>query len=1409
MDSVPVYSGVYPLSVLVLGLECSTDDDCQGAGSSCSSSTADGAVDTWRASIGAACAASSRCGARTALYISRKKGDGVLDALATTGDGDGDEACALGSGSADPTPQFSPQHLNDTLLLDSGCGPASALNGVQRGGWVMTSSHLGVSGPLSWDEVLPLCEATELKIALLVQEHTHLLMMPPNALRAVHLVICTQHVADALCAAEQVDNVGCFGLRDVLVHLGASSGVKWYSGSLPPRVFQPPRLASAVVHEDTSGVLLGCTVALLDQGAELGSAITVSAVAAAISGTAEGSTRHVPELREVLIALRRNLRGGSEAVSVAQRAHLLRSAASWWHFLVQHQLIDLCSAFSIHEEMYTRLAPYVLFGKLQLESVPETLSLCYGVRVCNQDVTDIIDSWGTSSEVASPALSVNTVQEAIVAALQREPAVVDMTAPGPQRARGILSVADVMEAMRLLGLCRVSYGSSGHVSWWTCPPCTGPGGVLDVTCTHAPPQPCDLGQTIEPAVEEERLLVLQDVAADPSQWRVPVDYDKISLQLRVMSVGDCTRKVRQHALAQTLSGPAWSELERVSSHFENRDKSNAIKPLALILVSVLDMSGLLRKLPEFVSVTSYAVEYCSGSELLSPRSLFRESESRTLSPPTSFIGLPVSVIEEVFYTLVHVTSVGILVPNATEGEVVSFSSLRSPPVGLQRILFILELWGICLERTPISGYVVFREEMVCMLRKHVWGARCASEAAARNANQLTLLAQWRALGADSILISTLYAQERVALESLGAVVLSRVRQEILATKTVSSALHVLGQAMKDTDALDADQTQGAKCMWQIHLVPLWRRQSWTPLHVLLSLVRVHSVVIDSAGFLNSVKKPLRSHGSIASGDRLYWQKHAVEACADFVCLTRHDDIWLAQDGFALGQLKHLYALHPEVGAGCGVPFIRIFHLLYFQTATIVFFEPVAGGTSDLGSDVNLCDESRLWKSQFYGDALYEHVMKSLGARLKALRGKADPNGKRKKGKRPKEMRSSQECRAEWDSAQVTTPSEPSEEELALLLDVSALSSPLLALSCLIENAAQLHSYEQDEVDGTKRKGHGGGTGTRVVLLRRNLMGQAIRLAVVQYEPRMDCEANLHLLLDGFALRGVPHEVSREFLGFSTAVPIFQNPFVTLQRLHQNKAVWASTPPERQPVVDIAAALDCTVVTSVDDTFRLISHFMRQPFVSVDSEFTEWGRVGECLRERHLGSGVLSQFGLCLLQIGDPMGNSFVFDALLSDMSGECTRLAVYFLCCSPQVVKVLHAASADLAIIADITGTTPVPFADSQLLHRVLMPTEKSIGFKRLVHECVGSDIISKQEQRSHWHRRPLRPSQVRYALCDVLYLGPVFIRCLSKLVAPDGIAPRLARAHEWHSGLALSNVQRCADRERRGAWKALQTADE
>ena len=102
------------------------------------------------------------------------------------------------------------------------------------------------------------------------------------------------------------------------------------------------------------------------------------------------------------------------------------------------------------------------------------------------------------------------------------------------------------------------------------------------------------------------------------------------------------------------------------------------------------------------------------------------------------------------------------------------------------------------------------------------------------------------------------------------------------------------------------------------------------------------------------------------------------------------------------------------------------------------------------------------------------------------------------------------------------------------------------------------------------------------------------------------------------------------------------------------------------------------------------------------------------------------------------------------------------------IVKILHDARQDLALVKRYTGASPKNVFDTQLAS-AFAGFPSGIGLQKLLFEAL--DIgLAKTETCTDWTRRPLSEAQIRYALDDVRHLAALREELLRRA---DGLGTR------------------------------------
>ena len=105
----------------------------------------------------------------------------------------------------------------------------------------------------------------------------------------------------------------------------------------------------------------------------------------------------------------------------------------------------------------------------------------------------------------------------------------------------------------------------------------------------------------------------------------------------------------------------------------------------------------------------------------------------------------------------------------------------------------------------------------------------------------------------------------------------------------------------------------------------------------------------------------------------------------------------------------------------------------------------------------------------------------------------------------------------------------------------------------------------------------------------------------------------------------------------------------------------------------------------------------------------------------------------------------------------------------PGILKVLHAAGQDVEVLHWHANILAGPIFDTQIAASMVGLGEQ-LSYGRLVDALLGVSL-TKGESYSDWLRRPLLPSQTRYALDDVRYLLPMHDQLSRRLEDMDRVS--------------------------------------
>jgi len=198
-------------------------------------------------------------------------------------------------------------------------------------------------------------------------------------------------------------------------------------------------------------------------------------------------------------------------------------------------------------------------------------------------------------------------------------------------------------------------------------------------------------------------------------------------------------------------------------------------------------------------------------------------------------------------------------------------------------------------------------------------------------------------------------------------------------------------------------------------------------------------------------------------------------------------------------------------------------------------------------------------------------------------------------------------------------------------------------------------------------------------------------------------------------------------GAAALVRIMVTQFMTNATLHLHKH-------------DLPAGLDLGPVVAVDtETMGLNPH-----------------RDRLCLVQLSAGDGVAHLVQIIPPSLGGPPLAQGVTDA---------PNLAA--LLADPEVVKLMHFARFDVAVLQHALGITVAPVKCTKIAAKLVRTFTDRHGLRDLCKELLGVEI-SKQQQTSDWGAAELTAEQLAYAASDVLHLHALWDR-LDALLRREG----------------------------------------
>ncbi len=171
-----------------------------------------------------------------------------------------------------------------------------------------------------------------------------------------------------------------------------------------------------------------------------------------------------------------------------------------------------------------------------------------------------------------------------------------------------------------------------------------------------------------------------------------------------------------------------------------------------------------------------------------------------------------------------------------------------------------------------------------------------------------------------------------------------------------------------------------------------------------------------------------------------------------------------------------------------------------------------------------------------------------------------------------------------------------------------------------------------------------------------------------------------------------------------------------------------------------------MISTTEALKELISRAQQVNSVALDTEFF-WERT------------YYPRLGLIQLALSDE--DCHLIDPLaIEDLSPLGALLS------NKNVIKILHDAPQDLAILSRVTRSIPANIFDTRLAAG-FSGLPSTISLANLSNALLDIDL-PKSQTRTDWLHRPLDQDQVSYALDDVRYLRALRILLLTRIIVPE-----------------------------------------
>ena len=127
--------------------------------------------------------------------------------------------------------------------------------------------------------------------------------------------------------------------------------------------------------------------------------------------------------------------------------------------------------------------------------------------------------------------------------------------------------------------------------------------------------------------------------------------------------------------------------------------------------------------------------------------------------------------------------------------------------------------------------------------------------------------------------------------------------------------------------------------------------------------------------------------------------------------------------------------------------------------------------------------------------------------------------------------------------------------------------------------------------------------------------------------------------------------------------------------------------------------------------------------------------------------------LCLVQIATQNEWVIIDPKTIDDLSPLNELLT------QKSLLKIVHSGVQDLETIYHHLRVLPQPLFDTQIAYTILNPEHNGgVSYQELVQNYIGV-LLDKDQTRTNWALRPLSEAQIDYAIGDVKYLIPIFLR--------------------------------------------------